>query len=704
MPLFFLHPIYLFGLIAASVPLLIHLLNRRRRKRMRFPAVRFILLSQRRTARTYRLRHWLILALRTAAVLFLVLLMAHPIFETGVGLFASGNPRSLVVILDNSLSMKWSRGGEGFQQAKDAARRLIASLKERDQAGVIATDIPEKGQPSLKKEKATLLRELDGIQLAAGAADFARALGGAYALLKNPAPQKEIWLITDLALTGWDRFTLSALGQYDPLVSLKILQVEKKGAPLNATIKGIKSQNQEFAVGLPIQLEAALVNFTDQEIKELLVQLYVDEQKKEQRLVSLPAQREVGVSFRFSVNQPGAHHGQVALRKEGLAGNTTVYFALQIQDRPKVLVVDGDPQTSLVQSETFFLTRALNPVGERDSSPFLPTAVIPDGLSSVPLESYQVLIFCNVPVISEALRTRLRDYLLRGGGGVLVFLGDRVQVADYNLKLFQSSPPLLPARLREKKILPDGRGEKIEKIDVAHPALQAFSDQLLKGALQSARIRGYFPTDSPDPSALLALTSGDPLLIEKRIGRGRLLLFTTAADRDWSDLPLKTAYLPLIQALVSYLSGGKMGAVDGGIAVGDAKTLSFPPPEVGKALRILKPDGREREITLMADGERASVSFQENDLPGIYRLSLSAARGDVALPQLYAVNPPFLESRLETISERELRAKLDPIRPEIHPIESLKEGGKRIDLALPLLLLLIVTLLSEGWLAQRMYG
>src|ERR1041385_2501514 len=89
MSLFFLNPLYLFGLLAASLPIIIHLLNRRRIKRIRFPAVKFILLSQKRISRTKRLRHWLLLALRTAAIVVLVFLLARPIFQTGAGLFAS---------------------------------------------------------------------------------------------------------------------------------------------------------------------------------------------------------------------------------------------------------------------------------------------------------------------------------------------------------------------------------------------------------------------------------------------------------------------------------------------------------------------------------------------------------------------------------------------------------------------------------------
>ena len=704
MSLFFLQPIYLYGLIAASVPLLIHLLNRRRLKRIRFPAVRFVLLSQRRIARTYRLRHWILLALRTFAVLLLVLLLAHPIFQTGVGLLATGGPLSLAVVLDNSISMKWSREGEGFRQAKEAARLLLSSLKEGDRAAIVPTEASSKSHFRLRDDRELTLSELDGIQIAHGSADFSLALRQAYELLKGPAAQKEIWLITDTALTGWDRFALSALGQYDPLVPLKIIKVGKKGEPLNATIKELRIRGQGVTVGVPIHLEASIVNFTDKEIKDLLVQLHLNDQKREQRLISLPPKGELEVGFQFKLSQPGSHHGYVTLKKEGLVGNSTGYFTLQGQDKLKVLIVDGDPQTSLIQSETFFLTRALNPGGERASYLFLPTVVIPEGLHSVSLDSYQALIFCNVPAIPDAFLPRVHHFL-RQGGGLLLFLGDRIQMDDYNLRLFQSTPSILPARIRDKRILAAAPGEKIDKVDHAHPALQSFADELLKVSLQSTRVRAYFRTDVSEGGSLLAVANGDSLLVEKKIGPGRVLLFTTAADHDWSDLPLKTAYLPLMQSLVAYLSGNKSGAMDPGITVGATKKIFLPASYVGKSLRIIKPDRREREIPLIPDKERAAASFQENDLAGIYRLSLpGTALGQIGVPDTYPVNSPFLESRLEPINEKELQSKFHPIRLEIIPIESLEKGGKRMDLALPLLLLLIVTLVTEGWLAQRIYA
>jgi len=202
MSVFFLYPALLFGLLAASLPILIHLLNRRKLKRIQFPAVRFILLSQKRISRSYRLRHWILLALRTLAVVFLALLLANPIFQIGAGLFAGSGPVSLVVLLDNSLSMTWSGDGNGFKQAKDAARLLISALNDGDRAALIPTNIDGKEPFRLKGQKDVLLKELEGIEIADGTADLPVALSKAYELLVEPAGQKEIRLITDMGLTG----------------------------------------------------------------------------------------------------------------------------------------------------------------------------------------------------------------------------------------------------------------------------------------------------------------------------------------------------------------------------------------------------------------------------------------------------------------------------------------------------------------------
>jgi hypothetical protein len=696
MSVFFLYPIFLFGLIAASLPLLIHLLNRRRLNRIRFPAVRFILMSQKRISRSYRLRHWILLALRTTAVLLLALLLANPIFQTGAGLFAGGGPVSLVILLDNSLSMTWSGDGIGFKQAKEAARLLITSLGDSDRAAIVPTSISGKEPIRLKLEKDVLLKELDQIEIADGTANFSIALGRAYELLGEPAGHKEIRLITDLGLTGWDNFSMSSLKQVDAAIPVTAIHVGRKQKPLNVAVKEIRAAGQGIGVDLPLHLEAVVANFSDQEVKDVLVQLSIEGQNKDQKLTSVPPRGDATVTLQTRLSQAGSHAGQLTIKKDGLAGNASMHFGVHAQEQLRVLVVDGDPQTSLVQSETFFLTRALNPAAESDSSQYLPTVIIPEGLSAAALDAYQVIVLCNVATLPDSFIAKLQNYL-RGGGGLLIFGGDRLQPDHYNAKLAQ----ILQAPIRDKKQGLEGSGEKIGKFELTHPALQSLSDNLLQESIKSARVWGYSRISASGKSVLMSLANGDPLLIEQKVGSGRVMFITTTADRDWSDLPVKTAYLPMIQSLTNYLAGGKRGVLDGGISVGDGKQISLPPGYVGKTIRITKPNKQPAEVVMNAAHDRAAGSFEDNDVAGIYQLALKGGDQESGTLRLYAVNPPFLESRLEEISERELQAKLSPVRAEVVSIETLRQGGTRRDLALPLLGLLLATLLLEGWFAQR---
>jgi hypothetical protein len=245
-------------------------------------------------------------------------------------------------------------------------------------------------------------------------------------------------------------------------------------------------------------------------------------------------------------------------------------------------------------------------------------------------------------------------------------------------------------------------GEKIGKLELAHPALQALSDPILQASIRSARVWGYVRS-TLTKNVVAALANGEPLLAEQKFGSGRVLWMATSADRDWTDLPVKTAYLPLVQSMARYAAGGARGALDQGVTVGEVKEIVVPPAYVGKPLRIMSPDKRELEVAVAADRDRAVAQVSGNDRAGIYRVSLpEPAPAQSRVPVLYAANPPFLESRLEQLSTEQLQAKLTPARADVIDVEAMVDGGRRVDLAVPLLLLLLVTLLFEGILAQRL--
>ena len=691
---------YLAALATAVIPLVIHLLNRRQQKRLRFPAVRFVLISQRRVARTYNLRNWLLLAVRTLAIIFLVLLMAHPLWETGVGLSARGAPLSAVVIVDNSLSMQVREGGAPFTEAKQAAGRILEALDGGDRAAVIATNPVGRAAPRLRDPREAALKDLGPLAVTAGAADFAGALRAGYGLLREAGGQKALWVVTDLGLSGWDRLSLPEVGEYDPTLTMKIVAVGSSDTPPSATVKALAPRAAHVAPGLDIGLAATLGSFAAGAPRDVTARLTIDGKVRDEKQVTLPADADATVDFRFQLDRPGSRSGHVALLGDGLSGNLRHYFTLHTRDRLHVLLVDGDPQRALVASETFFLSRALNPTGDLSDSVLLPEVILPGAVDQVDPDGYQVMVLANVAELPPPFVARLAAFV-QGGGGLLISVGDRVAGADYNRTLWNNPSPLLPGSLGQRRRVPLDQNVTVGEVDATHPALAAFSDRRLLDSLRSVKVSSYFEVAPAGARTLMRLSNGDPLLVEKKTGKGRVLLLASTADSAWNNLPLKTGYVPLIQSLVTHLAGGRSGSIDTGITAGTPKQWSTAAAHAGRRLRVVDPNRTEREVTLEPLDGKAAASFDGNHFAGVYRVVSSG--GSLDMPSLYAVNPPVMESRLERMSAGELAGKLGPVDHEILSADSLAGGGTRTDLALALVVVLILTLLFESWLGQRNY-
>ena len=709
------------ALAAGVIPLVIHLLNRRQQKRLRFPAVRFVLISQRRVARTYNLRNWLLLAVRTLAVILLALLLAHPLWETGVGLAARGAPLATAIIVDNSLSMQVGEEGAPFDEAKKAVGQILEALDDGDRAVIIATNPVGSVAPSLKAPKEAVLKDLGPLAVTAGTADFTGALRTAYRLLRGAGGQKALWVVTDLGVSGWDRLSLPSVGEYDPTVPVKIVTVGAGETPASATIKTLESRTADVAPGLDLELAATVVNFAAGEIPNVTARLTINDKVRDEKQVTLAAGTESTVGFRFKLERPGSHSGYVSLHGDGFSGNRRHYFTIHTRDRLNVLLVDGDPQRALVASETFFLSRALNPSGDLANSVLLPEVILAGALEQMNPESYQVMVLANVPHMTLGLAKRLVAFV-EGGGGLLLALGNRVITQGYNAFLQRTPPsvpsvpgvplpdyrglrPIMPGVLGERRRVPLDQNVGVEELDTSHPALTAFGDRRLLDSLRSARVSSYFELITPNLNSegvLMRLSNGRPLLVERKVGKGRVLLLTTSADSAWSNLPLKTGYVPLVQSLVTYLAGGSRGSVDTGITAGEAKEWTVPPIHAGMGLRVVDPRRSEKAVTFIyLDGKAAGGAFHANHFAGIYRVVPFSADMDVA--GLYAVNPPVLESRLERMGAEELERKFGPVDHEVMTAGALSAGGSRTDLALALVVLLMATLLFEGWLGQRNY-
>jgi hypothetical protein len=650
MSLTFINPFLLFGFAAVTLPILIHRIAKKKPVVREFSAVRLLLQSQQITARPQRLKHFLLLALRILAVATVVLMMARPVLvRPGVAAFLAEGAR--VLILDNSLSMGYREDrGQRYEIAKKALRDTLKDFGGR--VVLIPTAGVPAGQSSAWMKPQEALQAIDSIPLAFGRGNPAAALDSGYQQLKNLKMPKQILIVGDMARSDWENLDLTRIGTI-PAADVFFLRIGGSSRDPNFRIKNVGVPDDELVAGVPARLEVIVSNLSDQ-AGTRLVEIYLGDRKIDQKSVALEAGQDAKVYFDLLVEKPGWQDGEIKLSADRLELDDVYYFSVKVFDKVKVLVVDGDPRTSLKASESFFLSSALNP-STLEQSPFRTRVIAASEMDRTDLRSFDAIFLLNV---AQPDFSRLASFLEKGSP-LFFFLGDRIVPEAYNRFA------LVPWQIGARADL----GENAETI---HPA--ASSTQTpgfltgLAGNLQRAAIKTYFRVDGT-AKPLLVLGNRDPLLVEASAGKSRSFLFASSADLDWNDLPLTAAWLPLLQGLVKNAVGMTGGSINAGIQFGE--------PFSAKGPRVQKKGLREG--------------------PGIYQFRLPA--GEVR----QAVNTPAEESDLTKISEGELKKKFGAI--DLKVVEygqnglAIRRGGRQ-ELWPALLGLLLAVLAMEMILAN----
>ena len=650
----FLNPLFLFGLGAAILPILIHRLTQNKPIPREFSAVRLLLQSQRITARARRLKHLLLLALRILAVLTIAFMMARPVLVRP-GFAALSRSGALVLILDNSLSMGYREDrGQRYELAKKAAREALEGFE--GQVALIPTVSVQRAQAPQWMKPEEALRDIESIPLSFGRGDTASAFTLAHRQLKGLKVAKQVVILSDMARSDWEGLDLSRLGSISD-ADVTFARIGGATRDSNFRIKDVSLTAGEIVAGVPTRLEVTASNLSDQP-GTTLVQLSLSGARVDQKSADLKAGQDGKVSFDLLVEKAGWIDGEVKVSGDRLSSDDLFYFPLKVGEKVKVLIVDGDPKTSLRASESYYLVSALRP-GELEGSPFLTRVITENEMTRVDLRTYDAVFLLNV---ARPDLFRLASFL-EMGRPVFLFLGDRVVPEAYN------SFSLAPWRIVKLNEVGE-RPERIARVDSGRGTLKFMTR--LEDSLKSASFRAYFRVEGMARN-LLTLKNQDPLLLEADVAGSKLFVFTSSADLEWNDLPLKAAFLPLIQGLAKDAVGLTGTSLPAGITIGE------PFKEEGRPLQLRGPQGG----------------------PGIYQFRLPAGefrRG---------VNPPPEESDLAKVGEDELQKKFGAI--DVKVVEYREGGlrnlqGARKELWPTLLGLLLAVLVLEMVLANGLPG
>jgi hypothetical protein len=702
----FLNPAFLWGALAASIPVIIHLINRRRARVVQFPTIKFVLRSERRVARKYRVKQWLLLALRTFILFLLTTALAEPVLQPRVGELAEiAQARAVVLILDNTMSMAYQTDSvTSWDLAKEVSELALQEFRPQDHGVIlplVSTDAPPQ---ALSGDRVGLMQQVRALAHTFQPGGFVLPFQQAYALLKtSEAPKKEIVVITDHTRTPWVGFEPATLKVLDPQVRVTVIAVGAMDAVSNATVREVRLDQPTAVAGVRAKLTASIVNFGVIDRKQMPVRLVVDGKALEQRLLDLPKKSTTDVVFDVSFDQPGYREGTITLASDGLPVDDVFYFSVPVRKALRVLLIDGDPRTTLVASETFYLLNALNPDRAYRPGPIQPRVVPVEEAERLRLGEFDVVILANVRNLSTNLRGRLMDFTSQGGG-LWWFLGHQVDPAAYNRSLFDTPTRLLPARLGQLLDRPEAHPVMLQSPEPNHPLFKPMAERE-QDALVGVRVRRLFTTETasmpPATRVLLALPDGRPMLLEGTVGQGRVLLFTSTGDVDWNELAVTTGYLPLIQTGVAYLARREAQERL-------ATDTRLPQPIIVKLsetqrqalVTLIDPQGQETTLFPQDHGGQIQAEFHEPRFPGFYRLRVGPEVG------LVAVNTPLEESDMTAIEANEVREKFpgspftfvewergQPIRPpQVEPMS----------LAGWFLIGLLALMLVEGVFANRL--
>ncbi|RMF57292.1 MAG: hypothetical protein D6743_19150, partial [Calditrichaeota bacterium] len=510
------------------------------------------------------------------------------------------------------------------------------------------------------------------------------------ALFESPFEAKEIYLISDFQKRAWDE--LRPQWRPQPGVRLHVLPVTRPEGP-NVAVVDLRVARDEHRTRRGDVL-VRIRNLGDTRTRAG-VSLHMGRRRLGKRNVLLEPSGEEVVRFNHVRVPAGAAAGyaEVSAKNDLLLADNRTYFVLGAKPKSQLLAVDGEPNPGdATRDELFFVERAVN-LPKLARYHLVSTA--PSGIDRFDFNDYRAVLLANVKSLSRPTIRRLQAYV-RSGGGLILSLGDQVNAAIFN-RLFRD---LAPGQITEPRFKTPQRqnADIISEVDYHHPIFRLFADPGQSDP-SSAQFYQYLQMTPFKPDAVLAsFDDGGAAVLERQVGAGKVVVFTSTLDTEWTDLPVKAFFLPLLYRTLEYVvketENQKIALVGEPVSLSGLTGGRFEQKE----MRVITPAGD----ALTPDGPL----FERTDQPGIFEVRRAGSHKLVAR---FAVNVDPQESDLTRADERALEMASDSVEEEQVQAASLVSGQadgrqeKRQKLWRLVLFAVILLLIGETWLANRTY-
>lgn len=618
-------PLFLAGLAAIAIPILVHLVHRERSVAERFPSAMFLRREPYRAMARQRLRHLFLFAMRVLAVALLAFAFSRPFFTRDVvAATATRTGKDVAIVLDRSASMGY---GDRWARARAAVERTLGTLGADDRAALVVFDT-RAAQVAPLGDREAVRRALATEAVSTRSTRYVPALQlGKRVLGEGGRAARELVLISDFQRSGWDVTDNLALAGGEKLTPIDVSGEDVR----NMAWRGVTVERDSAAASDAVRLIGRVANAGPAR-RATRVTLAIGPRDVAEQRVDLPADGGATVTFAGLRVAAAANEARLVLHGDTYTMDDTLRLLLERPRQVSLLLVEPGGGAD----RAFFLRAALA-LGAAPSFEVLQRTR--NALAVADFADRDVIVLHDAGWPTGAAGERLRERVAAGAGLVLA-LGDRSTPADW-----ATAPrDILPTAVRAPSDRSAGRGATLGWIDRTHAALETFATSR-SGDLSAARFVRYRPlTDTLGGRVLARFDDGAAALVERSVGRGRVLAWGGGFGTEWSDFPRQPVFLPFMHELMRYAAGyraprvaqnvGDVVDLDDALGAGDLRT-------VGQAVVAVAPSGRRERFS--ADTGRRSLALDE---AGFFTLTSAGAPG--SRPTLVAANLDPRESEFDT--------------------------------------------------------
>lgn len=641
----FLNPLLLAGLALAAIPFVIHLFNFRRPRKVNFSSLEFIQELKKTTMQKVRIKQWLLLALRTLALCCLALVFARPTLDSGLAPALAGDVRtSIGIVVDNSPSMELRNADGGyFEQATALASTIANNIGPGDDLSLITTSSTEVSTFTTAAQAGDAASRLAIAPSTQSLTDAVRRLG--QVLLESGNANIELYVISDgQASTVGDS---SAVGSALRAAGY-FLQVGSE-PPDNVAIESVNISSRIVEQGQPASLTATIRNYGNTVVENYVASAYLNGNRVAQATVEIPAGGTGVAELTITPQSRGWIEGEVRLEEDDFEADNVRRFALHVPDVRRILIV-GDEGASLSYVRTAI------EAGRADGRALFDVDVVREGqIAGAGIDDYHVVFLVGINGLTSGEVNMISRYV-ENGGGVVVFPGATLSIADYNQLLNElgggSIGGYVGARNLQQPVT------RLDTIERDHPLFDGVFDPGSDGEVEKPEV--YFSVDYQPvrgtEHTLMRLGNGKPLLQEIPDGNGTTLFFSILPEPSWSDLPVRGLFVPLLYRSIYYLSSSASGG--------------FPEVLAGRASQVIIPGAMNEESLTLQNEQGIEYVPEMRSVTGGTQIEITPSmsvdgsltlRSDSVVVGIVPVNPDPLESNLSQVDGDDLARHLTTV-------------------------------------------